>query len=111
MRVLGLPRAFYHIARHPPPDLSPKAQERLRWLACGPALRQRGLSSQEAAQVLGLPRSTLYRWQKRLQGQGPKGWRRRAAGPKAGGGPTGRLRWWWRSCASTKLTPPGARRS
>jgi len=59
MQVVGLPRAFYHIARHPPLVLSPKAQERLRWLSCWQALREQGLSSSQASQALFLPRSTL----------------------------------------------------
>ncbi len=82
MRVLGLPRGFYHIARHPPPDLSARAQERLRYLSCWLALRQQGLSSQEAAQVLALPRSTLYRWQRCLGAQGAKGLEGRSRRPK-----------------------------
>ncbi len=73
MRVLGLPSAFYHIARHPPPDLSAKAQERWRYLRCWQALKERGHSSHEAAQIMCLPRSTLYRWHRRLKEQGPQG--------------------------------------
>ena len=69
MRVVSLPNSFYHICRHLPPDLTPKAQEGSRWLA----LREEGLSSTEASHVLALPRSTLYRWQKRLKEQGPRG--------------------------------------
>ena len=73
MRVFGLPKAFYRIARHPPQDLSTRAQERLRWLNCWQALRQQGIPSQKAGEILGLPRSTLYRWQKQLDKHGPKG--------------------------------------
>lgn len=72
MRVFGLPKAFYHIARHPPPQLSDKARERLRYLSCWQALREQGLSSAQASQVLGLPRASLYRWQQHLR-QGPGG--------------------------------------
>lgn len=61
MRVVGLPRAFYHITRHLPLVLTPQAEERLRWLSCWQALRKQGLSSTEASHVLNLPRSTLYR--------------------------------------------------
>lgn len=81
MRVFGLPRAFYQIVRHPPPDLSPKAQERLRYLSCWQALREQGLSSSQASDRLGLPRSTLYRWQRRLQWAGPQGLEDRSRRP------------------------------
>lgn len=72
MRVVGLPKTFYYIARHSPPDLSPEAQERQRWLSCWQALRERGCSATEASSILGLPRSTLYRWQKRFREGGPR---------------------------------------
>ena len=81
MRIIGLPSAFYHIARHPPVDLSPKAQERLRWLRCWQALRRQGLSSTQASEVLGLPRSSLYRWQRRLKRDGPQGLEARSRQP------------------------------
>ena len=73
MRVVGLPKEFYHIARHPPLDLTPKAKERARYLSCWQALREKGFSSTEASHTIRLPRSTLYRWQKRLKEQGPQG--------------------------------------
>ncbi len=59
MRVVGLPRAFYHIARHPPPQLSPKAQEPIRYLSCCQALWERGLTSAQASERLGLTYSPL----------------------------------------------------
>jgi len=31
------------------------------------------MDSFEASEILGLPRSTLYRWRRRLEGFGPKG--------------------------------------
>ena len=73
MRVVGLPRAFYHASRLRVVEPSPGAQERLRYLSCWQALKDQGLSSTRASQVLGLPRSTLYRWQRRLKLKGPKG--------------------------------------
>lgn len=44
MRVVGLPSAFYQILRHPPPELSDKARERLRALCCWQTLREQGLT-------------------------------------------------------------------
>lgn len=81
MRVFGLPGVLYHIGRHPPVDLSPEGQERLRYLSCFKALRERGLSAQEVAGVLGLPCSTLYRWLKHLKEQGAKGLDERSRKP------------------------------
>jgi len=58
MRVVGLPRAFYHAAQLRVLELSPRAQARQRWLGAWEALRGRGLSAEEAAKALGLPRPT-----------------------------------------------------
>ena len=82
MRVVGLPRAFYYLSHHRPIVLSPKAQERLRWLRCFEALRKQGLSSNQASQTLLIPRSTLYRWQKRLKEEGAKGLEEKSRRPK-----------------------------
>jgi len=82
MRVVGLPRPFYYLSRHRPIVLSPKAQERLRWLRCFEALRKQGLSSSQASQTLFIPRSTLYRWQRRLKKEGAKGLEERSRRPK-----------------------------
>jgi transposase len=73
MRVIGLPSAFYYLARHAAQGLSGKAKERWRLVSCFEALGKRGVPSQEASSVLGVPRSTLYRWRKRLRERGPKG--------------------------------------
>jgi transposase InsO family protein len=62
--------------------LSPKAQERLRWLRCFEALRKQGLSSSQASQTLFIPRSTLYRWRKHLKEKGPKRLEDRSRRPK-----------------------------
>jgi len=42
MRVVGLPRAFYRIARRLPLEMSSKGQERWRWLSAWQALREGG---------------------------------------------------------------------
>lgn len=73
MRVFGLQKEFYYLAKHKPTDLSAKAQERLRWLSGWLTLREHSVSSEEGAQALKLPRSTLYRWQKRLKKEGLQG--------------------------------------
>jgi transposase len=82
MHVVGFPAAFFRIARHPPQDLTPKAQERLRWLNCWRALSRQGLSAEKASEVLSLPRSTLYRWQRQLYQCGLKGLEDRSRRPK-----------------------------
>ncbi|MBM2826593.1 MAG: Integrase catalytic region, partial [Dehalococcoidia bacterium] len=73
MQLRRLPRSFYQAGRLSAADLSPKAQERSRWLYAWQVLRAKGLSSAQAGEVLSLPRSTLYRWQRRLQRYGPRG--------------------------------------
>ena len=88
MRVVSLPNSFYHLCQHLPQDLTPKAQERSRWLSCWLALREQGLSCTEASHVLNLSRSTLYRWQKRLKEQGPRGLEERSRRPKRRRQPT-----------------------
>lgn len=73
MRVIGLPSAFYYVARHASQGLSAKAKERWRLVSCFEALRRKGIPSTEASLVLGVPRSTLYRWRRRLRKGGPGG--------------------------------------
>lgn len=73
MRVVALPKAFYYASRLGPIELSRKAHDRLRWLKAWQRLRERGVPSQEAAWILNLPRSTLYRWEKRLKQRGLRG--------------------------------------
>ena len=82
MKVFYLPRGFYRLSRIDVQELSPKAAERLRLLRVWEALRQRGVDSFEASKILGVPRSTLYRWRKRLEGFGPKGLEDRSRRPK-----------------------------
>ena len=82
MKVFYLPRGFYQLSRLNIQELSPKAAERLRLLRVWEALRQRGVDSFEASKILGVPRSTLYRWRKRLEGFGPKGLEDRSRRPK-----------------------------
>lgn len=73
MRIVGLPSPFYRVAKTTLQELTPEAQERLRWVNCWRVLRQQGLTSTAAAEVLGLPRSTLYRWDSSLREEGQAG--------------------------------------
>ena len=73
MRVVGLPSAFYQLSNRVRPDLSGKARDRMRWVNGWNRLRERGMSATEAAEALGLARSSLYRWDKALREEGPAG--------------------------------------
>ncbi len=82
MRVLGLPRPFYQLAKTSPGDLPAEAQYRLGWVRVWQTLRQQGVSSSGAAEALGLPRSTLYRWNRALREAGPEGLRTKSRRPR-----------------------------
>ena len=82
MKVFGLQRGFYQLSRMNIQDLSPAAKERLRLLKLWDALRQKGTNSFEAAELLGVPRSTLYRWRKKLREEGLRGLEPRSRRPK-----------------------------
>src|SRR3990170_4011952 len=82
MRIVGTPRSFYVAAQHRAVELSPKAWERLRWLKAWRALRERGLTAQQAAETLHLPRSSLYRWEGRLKANGAPGLEEGSRRPK-----------------------------
>lgn len=88
MRVFGLPGSLYQVAGLPPAHLGDEAKEHWRYLSCWQALRKKGLSAVEAAKVLGLPRSTLYRWQRCLKEHGPRGLEARSSRPKKRRQPT-----------------------
>ena len=81
MRVFGLQKGFYQLSRLDVQELSPVARERLRILRLWDALRQKGTNSFEAAELLGIPRSTLYRWKKKLREEGPRGLEPNPGGP------------------------------
>lgn len=70
MRIVGLPKGFYYLSKNRPIELSDLALQRLQWLKTWQRLRAEGYSAEKAAELLRLPRSTLYRWQKRLREQG-----------------------------------------
>ncbi len=82
MRQFALPRPFYYLSQNPPIDLSDLASERLRWLKTWQRLRQEGYTADRAAELLKLPRSTIYRWKKRLEAEGVRGLEDRSRRPK-----------------------------
>ena len=86
MQVVGiLPRAVYELARA---TLHRGAEERVRRVRFWQTLRQQGLTSTAAAETLGLPRSTLYRWQRKLSEEGTAGLRTKSRRPHKVRGPT-----------------------
>jgi putative transposase len=70
MRIVGLPSSFYYVSRKRPIEMSEAARQRLWRLKAWQSLRAEGFSAQKAAEILRLPRSTLYRWQKRVDQRG-----------------------------------------
>jgi putative transposase len=82
MQQIYYPRSFYFVSRHGPIELSSRAAERLRWLKAWRALIENGLSSQQAADALQMARATLYRWERRLKTEGPRGLEDRSRRPR-----------------------------
>lgn len=81
MRVVSLPRSFYRLARQRPEGVPLEVVDRVRWLREWGTLRGQGLSATAAAEVLGIPRAVLYRWQGRLQQGGLGGLANRSRSP------------------------------
>jgi transposase InsO family protein len=81
MRLVTLPRAYFYLAGHRLPRLSPKGQERFRMLSAWQALRRRGLTSSEASLTLEVSRATLYRWSLRVRQEGLRGLENRSRRP------------------------------
>jgi len=73
MRIVGLPNSFYYVSRKRPIEMSDAARYRLRWLKAWQRLRAEGYSAQKAADLLHMPRSTIYRWQKQVDERGLMG--------------------------------------
>ena len=88
MRVFGLPKSFYQVSGLPASHLSDRAKEHWRYLSCWQALRKRGLSSAAASEAVGVSRSTLYRWQRSLKEEGPRGLDARSRRPRRRRQPT-----------------------
>lgn len=77
-----LPKEFYQLVKHKPIALSEKAKHRLQTLQAWQALREVGLSAEQASQKLGMARATIYRWQKRLRERKLKGLEEDSRRPK-----------------------------
>lgn len=82
MKVFGLRREVYQFARlasrlsaEPSARAALRRDALIRWETA----RRQGLSAQQAAQAVGIPRATLYRWQKRPE---PRSRRPRRTRPK-----------------------------
>ena len=73
MRIVGLPSPFYYVSRRRPIEMSEAARQRLWRLRAWQRLRAEGYSGQKAADILRVPRSTLYRWNKRVEERGLMG--------------------------------------
>lgn len=82
MQLKALPGTFYRAGRLQLPELSAKAQDRLRLLRTWEALRVKGLTGVECSQVLQVPRATIYRWRSRWKRMGPGGLQEGSRAPK-----------------------------
>ena len=80
--IYHLPVEFYQVVRRKPRDLSASAKDRLRVLTAWQALREAGLSAGQASLKLGMARSTVYRWQKRLRERNLRGLENDSCRPK-----------------------------
>ena len=82
MRIVGLPGSFYYVAQNRPIELSYRAHRRLEKLKIWQRLRAEGYSSERAAELVGVPRANLYRWQARLERHGLRGLEDRSRRPR-----------------------------
>lgn len=81
MQIVALDRSFYKLYRQDIVCLSPQASERLRLIHGFERLREKGIPGEEAAEILGKSRATLYRWRRRLR-RGPRHLEPRSSRPK-----------------------------
>lgn len=70
MRIVGLPSSFYNASQIPLVEMSETGRQRLWRLKVWQRLRAEGFCAQKAADILKVPRSTLYRWQKKVDQRG-----------------------------------------
>jgi len=82
MRQIYLQKQFYQLAKRLPPKLSEQAKHRQQIVKAWLALREQGLTGEQAAEVLEMSRATLYRWAARLEHEGLKGLEERNRRPR-----------------------------
>jgi len=73
LRIFALDRSFYKLYRQDIAQLDSEASRRLRIVQGFERLRRHGISGEEAAEILGPSRATIYRWKQRLASSGPRG--------------------------------------
>jgi putative transposase len=88
MRVFGLPGAIGRVSKLGYDQLSRDARERVRYVSCFRSLRDQRMPSSQASKAIGIPRATLYRWEKRLEEDGLKGMEERSRRPRRTRRPT-----------------------
>lgn len=88
MRVFGLPGAVGRVSRLGYEQLTRDGRERLRYVSCFRSLRDRGVPSSQASKAIGIPRATLYRWEKRFEEEGLKGMEDKSRRPRRTRRPT-----------------------
>ncbi len=71
MQIVALDRSFYKLYRQDTVCLSSQAREHLRLVKGFERMREKGISGEEAAEILDKSRATLYRWRQRLR-RGPR---------------------------------------
>ena len=77
-----LPKQFYQLVKHKPKELTDTARYRLQTLKAWQALREAGLRVDQACQKLGVARSTVYRWEKRMRERNWRGLEKDSRRPK-----------------------------
>ena len=85
MRVVGLPRVLYQadrLARTTTDAVSDEARAREGALRLWREIKALGLGAQAAAEMIGIPRSTLYRWARRRREAGIPGLEPRSRAPR-----------------------------
>ncbi len=82
MRQIYLQKQFYQLSKHPPIQINERAKNRLRLLSAWEAMRKKGSTSEEASNIIGVSRATMYRWKRRLEKGGAKDLEERSHRPK-----------------------------